>query len=211
MTKSRHKIVVGGCSFTSNDFPSTVNLQFKMWPEIIAEKRNVEVINTATCGNGNFTIHRDVLNAVIENLSEVSYVYVMWSNFTRETIHNNTVGARPIPKNSIDMNLGLMYSLQSSLQALGVDYTFCQYSHPTDGKEEYAKYLMKSPFFDAIREKNFYGWPMSPTIGGFTIKDMLQNEMGRRYRISEADGHPNETAHELIAKRLDNENTCWWM
>ena len=54
MSKSS-KIIVGGCSFTDKFYPYTTKPlphTFKMWPELLSDKTNIEVINTAKCGIG---------------------------------------------------------------------------------------------------------------------------------------------------------------
>ena len=59
------KIIVGGCSFTDKNMPKRAvpnPMDFKMWPEILGEITNYEIINTARCGAGNKKIFSDVTN-----------------------------------------------------------------------------------------------------------------------------------------------------
>ena len=80
------KIVVGGCSFTDSKYPKQAqpkSLDFKMWPELLAEKTGKEVINTAKCGSGNRRIYQTVLNEVLKH-DDVEQVIVGWSEWTRQ-------------------------------------------------------------------------------------------------------------------------------
>ena len=64
------KIIVGGCSFTDKFYPFTVKpvpLHFKMWPELLSDKTNIEVINTAKCGIGNERIFHNVVSEIFNN------------------------------------------------------------------------------------------------------------------------------------------------
>ena len=48
------------------------------------------------------------------------------------------------------------------------------------------------------------GWPIMHEIGGYNMDDILDKEDPERlkYRISEADTHPNDDGHKLIADFL---------
>tara|TARA_B100000963_G_scaffold339774_1_gene337797 strand:- start:976 stop:1743 length:768 start_codon:yes stop_codon:yes gene_type:complete len=79
------KIIAGGCSFTDKDFPKFASpnpLDYKMWPEVIGEKLDCEVINTGRCGFGNYAIYHTTLNAIMKH--KVDHVFVMWSDWTRQ-------------------------------------------------------------------------------------------------------------------------------
>ena len=79
------KIIVGGCSWTEKDYPKFAKpkpLNFKMWGELIGEKLNCEVINTAKGGYGNKAIYHQTLKAIMNN--KVDHVFVMWSEWTRQ-------------------------------------------------------------------------------------------------------------------------------
>ena len=70
-----------------------------------------------------------------------------------------------------------------------------------------ANEILTSPYLDYI-EKNigdkFVGWPIMHEIGGYNMDDILDKEDPERlkYRISEADTHPNDDGHKLIADFL---------
>ena len=80
------KIIVGGDSFSDKNQPQysiPEPLDFKMWPEIVGEKLNCEVINTARSGYGNDAIYHQTLKAIMNN-KDVDHVFVMWSEWTRQ-------------------------------------------------------------------------------------------------------------------------------
>jgi len=77
MSKYSDKIIVGGCSFTDKNYPSRAKpkpLHFKMWPEVIGELYDCEVINTARCGFGNMAIYHETLDAIIKNKDNIKHV-----------------------------------------------------------------------------------------------------------------------------------------
>ena len=84
------KIIIGGCSFTDKDMPKKVvpnPMDFKMWPEILGEITNYEIINTARCGAGNKKIFSDVTNEIVKHEpKDIAYVIVAWSEWTRQDI-----------------------------------------------------------------------------------------------------------------------------
>lgn len=99
MFKSKKKLIVSGCSYTDDRY------KFPVWPTVLGEKLNMEVINLAEAGCGNEYIYSTLLDCVIKE-KNIGLVVVMWSEFSRidfETPHppNNktktkTDGWRPI-------------------------------------------------------------------------------------------------------------------
>ena len=79
-----------------------------------------------------------------------------------------------------------------------------------DNKEfnelEYYKYFVEHPLYDYIDDNRFWGWPIGKHMGGNNIKSYLKDKMGDGYRRSKDDTHPNQKAHELIARLLDDYN-----
>tara|TARA_Y100000356_G_scaffold122678_1_gene117040 strand:- start:36 stop:788 length:753 start_codon:yes stop_codon:yes gene_type:complete len=157
------KIIVGGCSFTDKDYPKTAKpkpLDFKMWPDVIGEMHNCEVINTARNGYGNHAIYHKTLQAIFDNLGDIEHVYIMWSEWSRQdflitkekrTVEFVTLSPRaqdnryvetqlwyrkafnmPYPeiKQLLYTNLNYIYSMQMTLKQLGIKYTFCQGTPP---------------------------------------------------------------------------------
>ena len=98
MSKSS-KIIVGGCSFTDKFYPYTTKPlphTFKMWPELLSDKTNIEVINTAKCGIGNERIFHSVIAEIFNN-ENIERVIVAWTEWTRQDflVNNNWVTLKP--------------------------------------------------------------------------------------------------------------------
>ena len=77
MSKYSDKIIVGGCSFKDKNYPSRAKpkpLNFKMWPEVIGELYDCEVINTAKCGFGNMAIYHETLDAIIKTALRIKEI-----------------------------------------------------------------------------------------------------------------------------------------
>ena len=79
-------IIVGGCSFTDKEQPKSAQpmpLEFKMWPELLSEKTNTNVINLAICGIGNEIIFNRVVSEISKH-DKIDYVIVGWTEWTRQ-------------------------------------------------------------------------------------------------------------------------------
>lgn len=77
-------IVVGGCSFTDSNWPKKAKpnpKDFKMWPELLADKLDTKVINTAKSGCGNERIYNTVVDAIMKYNPD--RVIVAWTEWTR--------------------------------------------------------------------------------------------------------------------------------
>ena len=78
----RKKLIVSGCSYTDN-YAATQNLEpFKLWPELLAEKLDMDCINLAKCGFGNKAIYTTLTERII-NEKNVGLVIPMWTEFQR--------------------------------------------------------------------------------------------------------------------------------
>ena len=78
----RKKLIVSGCSYTDN-YAATQNLEpFKLWPELLAEKLDMDYINLAKCGFGNKAIYTTLTERII-NEKNVGLVIPMWTEFQR--------------------------------------------------------------------------------------------------------------------------------
>ena len=64
------KIIVSGCSFTDKNMPKHAKpnaMDFKMWPEVLGEVTEREVINVGVCGSGNRSILHNVVKEVLKH------------------------------------------------------------------------------------------------------------------------------------------------
>ena len=211
------KIIFEGCSFTDKDYPA---YDFKIWPDIIGDRIGCQVVNTAKSGSGNLMIFNRLMKSVMSNIGDIKHVYVMWSDWDRDFIINNTSKDWiHIIKNQddiIDLNMNIIYTTQLFLNKHKIPYTmasifepiiFQDMLHKIEFKElPYFKYFVEHPLFDLIDDKCYWGWPVGKHMGGHNVKSFLRDKMGDSYRISKTDTHPNAKAHELIAKELNDYN-----
>ena len=73
MTK---KLLAVGCSYTVDTWP------FPVWPQLLAEKFNMECINLGKSGSGNEYIYSRTLDTLVTE-KNLGLVVVMWSEFQR--------------------------------------------------------------------------------------------------------------------------------
>tara|TARA_B100000927_G_C16421690_1_gene451635 strand:+ start:65 stop:805 length:741 start_codon:yes stop_codon:yes gene_type:complete len=59
--------------------------------------------------------------------------------------------------------------------------------------------LVSSPYYNAIDEKTFIGWPVEQRLGGFCAWDKLDED---KHFVSELDRHPNRIGQEIIAELI---------
>tara|TARA_R110001583_G_scaffold12215_6_gene54374 strand:- start:22929 stop:23705 length:777 start_codon:yes stop_codon:yes gene_type:complete len=249
-------IIVGGCSFTDKEQPKSAQpmpLEFKMWPELLSEKTNTNVINLAICGIGNEIIFNRVVSEISKH-DKIDYVIVGWTEWTRQDFmikhkddwrtlvprrkdvvdkkldrevfdyeylnqwYLNTFSSEyPTPKQIINKNLQLFYSLQCICESRNIKLQMFQMLNPMSNyfekdkeaklfKKESMEHLIKNPLSLQIKEDTFMGWPCFNELGGFHLINFLERA-GQYERISGIDAHPNAESHrnimEFIYKELD--------
>jgi len=144
-------LIAGGDSFTDknyiSDFHSDMDCSWKKWPEILAERLNMNCVNTGFCGSGNMGIYSRVIDTIGQHdPNEIGYVLVGWSQAQREDwemsridprntaqLHkwtNNTIGEVVEPFYFLRRNIRLYYSLQQVCSSLGIKYKQFQMLHP---------------------------------------------------------------------------------
>jgi len=212
------KLIVSGDSFSSV-WP--LDSSFRIWPDILAEKLEMECINFAEPGAGNEHIFSTLLDAMVDtSKKEIGLVFAMWSEFPRldfESV-NGWVKTRPRkwqkenkPNNlnwefsrylkelgigmkdaPFSKSLRYFFSLQNICENMRIPYLQMQGILPCVRP----KWLLESSFIDKIDENTFIGWPMVPELRGYCLSNMLL----KKHVIS--DFHPNEEGHKYIAEFL---------
>ena len=215
------KIIVGGDSFSDKKQPQyamPVPLDFKMWPEIVGDKLNCEVINTARSGYGNQAIYHTTLDAIMNN-KDVDHVFVMWSEWMRQDF-------------LIDDNREYV-----SITTWNDFKTYQNVDNTVISKWYDDSFSKKIPSMEQLTNTNInyiYGlkviceklnipyttcqgtetciWPSSlitqHSLGdqayeGFSMIDLLKKEYGKLgYIISDVDNHPNEMSQKFIANKM---------
>ncbi len=89
MHSKRKKLIVSGCSFTTSKYKSSAYPDMKCdwhkWPELLAEKLDMDLINLAFSGMGNRGILLTLLEAIERTpKDEIGYVMAAWSQSNRD-------------------------------------------------------------------------------------------------------------------------------
>jgi len=77
---SKKKLIVSGDSFT--DYRYTNTHGFPVWPDILGEMLDMEVINMGNCGSGNEYIYGSIIDHLPKE-SSIGLVVAMWSESCR--------------------------------------------------------------------------------------------------------------------------------
>ena len=85
----RKKLIVSGCSFTTSNYKSTtypeMNCDWPKWPELLAEKLDMDCVNLAFSGAGNHFIFQTIMDTIIRTpRDEIGMVIAAWSQANRE-------------------------------------------------------------------------------------------------------------------------------
>ena len=83
------KLIVSGCSYTATDFRSSahpeMDCSWPKWPEMLAKKLNMEIVNLAFNGAGNRFILQTLLEAIERTpKEEIGMVMAAWSQANRD-------------------------------------------------------------------------------------------------------------------------------
>lgn len=92
-------LLVSGDSFTDRNFRSAshpeMDVSWPMWPEILAKKLDMRLINLGRSGQGNEYIYSSLQDTIerIEDKSEIGMVIAAWSqSFRKDYQHNHSKG-----------------------------------------------------------------------------------------------------------------------
>ena len=85
----KKKLIVSGCSFTDKNFESMsspdYDCSFPKWPELLANKLNMDCVNLGANGAGNNYIYSTILEEVTRTpKDEIGMVLAAWSQVNRE-------------------------------------------------------------------------------------------------------------------------------
>ena len=229
----KKKLLVSGCSYTDinwkSDFHDIGPNAWPMWPEILAKKLDMEVINLAKSGAGNEYIYSSLLDKII-TIDNIGLVIPAWSQSQRRDWKvkskwfNNAeyCNIKLTQFNDmyahVDKTLRYYYSLQEICKSKKIPLKQFQMIHMFRGyswdiptqrhkelpelKKELLNHIHNSPYFDKI-DDNFIGWPGDKDLGGLCIKKDILGGYGEDslpWAVSERDNHPNAKGQEKIAE-----------
>ena len=84
--RKKRKLIVAGCSYV-DDYAKSQNLpSFPLWPDLLANKLNMQVINLGKCGAGNKEIYSKIVDTIITE-DKIGLVIPMWSEFQRVSFY----------------------------------------------------------------------------------------------------------------------------
>jgi len=205
-------LVVSGCSwtehFTTSSISPNVDHNFPRWPQVLADKLNMDVINVSRSGAGNEFIY----NRMIDTLCTTKNVHLaicLWSGFDRWDFYNSSFQLTPKFKDgkreNIFKGVRLFHAFQNHCQLNKIPFLQMQ-GFMGRGIENPLEWDIEALFscaqFDIINDKNYIGWPIFKQLGGETMNDNLnKNDSSKlELRISFEDTHPNNKGHELMAE-----------
>ena len=228
MLKQSKILLVSGCSYTDPNYYSIMHPDMKcnwpMWPELLAEKLNMQCVNLAMSGAGNEYIYSTLLDYITTNdTSNIGLVIAAWSQNQRKDFQKeNTLwtNVRVDPHGHVYgwMYKSLRYYLSFKIlcEQYKLPYKHFQMLHPykdvLDGlkfdndfvqefkgdvnkaKKQLAKIIYQ---YDKLLQENFLQWPCINELGGTYMNEYLQD-----YKISELDRHPNSEGQKLIMEKL---------
>ena len=91
-------LLTSGCSYTDANYKSHAHLLpdkkrggWPMWPEIMGQQLNLNVINTAVIGKGNVWISKNIISNIIKYGNQIDTVAVLWTACDRIDRYNSTV------------------------------------------------------------------------------------------------------------------------
>jgi hypothetical protein len=216
-------LLVSGCSYTDKNYQSIyhpeIDCSWPKWPELLAEKLNMECINLGKGGSGQEYIYNSILDYSLKIKKEdIGLIIPAWSGASRRDYqsykrwHNilwDTKGDMPY---FIQRSLRYFYSFQIFCERFNLPYKQVQmislYSIPHNIEYDKNNILaakhavaLSNYFVNVINHKNFIGWP--PILDpGFSMRDMFKGPNEKKYLISNQDAHPNKEGQKLIAQTI---------
>lgn len=247
------KIIVGGCSFTDKSVPRLSAKQndpvrfrlyeekgfigdWPMWPDIVGEHFDCEVINNASCGNGNERIFLETVKNLMDcNPKEIKFVIVGWSEFQRttyltkngwvndvpDTINNRWARYAPNIRELCVQQTSYMYALQQVCKSLGVTLYQFQMLRPFafkyTGEPNHPNYRTVASFFARFPKENvenFFNWPPIDILGNDVMHDIVFEQLKARQFDVEQMYYARDDRHFLwdgqkqIAENVIKEIEC---
>lgn len=83
MSKSSKLLIASGCSFSDPRYSAYKDYGITVWPKLIAEELQVDLLNVAQIGESNDYISNSVMDAVVDNLDKEIIVCVLWTGGNR--------------------------------------------------------------------------------------------------------------------------------
>jgi len=199
---TRKKLVVSGDSWTAGSVKQRAGIV--LWPDLLAEKLNMECVNVAKGGRGNEVIYNNIIDTLCTT-KNIGLSICMWSSVDRWDFFEKSFEIQPQffvdQTTMLERGIRWFHAFQNHCVVNGIPFLQIQ-SVPFN--RSIAKELIDSPQLNHIDESNFIGWPIYSELGGSTVCDKLNKadpEM-KKLRVSDEDTHPNTDGHKLMAELL---------
>jgi len=216
----RKKLLVSGCSFTDVNYVDTINATngdgeehlwiepFPTWPEILADKLNMDLVPLGKNGAGQKYIYSSIQDYVLENdPKEIGLCIAAWSKSQRANWQKKRLDWADTKPNMygdirgwILDSLRYMYAFQNLMEqhripyrhfqmiSLFVDHIY-EYEFKDQGgnyekiRDECIEVIKNSPQYKHMR--NFIGWPIFNEENGFVVGDLqLHKDWGVEDRLA---------------------------
>jgi len=116
---SRKKLIASGCSYTDNWW--TREHGVRVWPEILAEKLDMDCINLGQCGRGNEYIFQTIIDEVQKH-KNIGLVIPMWSEWNRIDFQRNQRSPKGYSWNTVRMGTELIKDKLSEFSRINDDH-----------------------------------------------------------------------------------------
>ena len=170
-------LIVSGCSFTTSHYRSSfhpeVHALWPKWPELLADKLDLKLINLGASGAGNEYILSSLVDEINKrNVNDIEMVIAAWSRCDRRdySINGRWTNDRVDSRGDLDYHISRTNRYKQLLES------FCN-----DKKVSCKQFQMIE----------LYRGDMD-TVQGKTMKTDPENI------ISDKDRHPNAKGHQLI-------------
>ncbi len=220
-------LLVSGCSFTTPNFASTYHPEedysrVKKWPQVLAEKLNMDCVNLGQSGAGNEYISNTIIDQIeTMDKSRIGLVIPAWSQCRRRDYQIDYFRSkRTVWRSELhDLFGDIQYWIRKSIKTYYFFQIYCEYYNiPYKQVQMIELFKDNSDYEEMTRErldnftksimyydklKNFVG----ETSGILSLQDILTDnrrnkQKVKEFSISEFDWHPNETGHRLLAEYI---------
>ena len=225
-------LLVSGCSFTTREYeshhhPEKDFASYDKWPEMLAEKLNMQCVNLGQSGAGNEYISNSIIDYIEEaNKSDIGLVIPAWSQCRRRDYQMYSYRSKQTTWRfeMYDLFGDMRYWITKSLKTYYFFQIYCDYYNIPDKQFQMIE-LFKDNVehiswnaaskekveLDSFTESEMYYKKIKNFIGKTSpIKSMQDTLTGNRkdeqkikeFSISPEDWHPSKNGHRLIAEYI---------
>jgi len=221
-------LLVSGCSFTTRNYqshhhPEIDFTSYDKWPEMLAEKLNMQCVNLAKSGAGNEFISNTIIDEIeTMDKSKIGLVIPAWSQCHRRDYQMYSSRSKSTRWRSemYDLFGDTRYWIRKSLKTYYFFQIYCDYYNIpykqvqmielfkdnieidfNEEKKEMDDFTIDEMYYKKL--KNFIG----ETSGILSLQDVLTSnrkdkEKIKEFSISSEDSHPSKNGHRLLAEYI---------